>query len=193
MERRSVAAAVILTIVTCGFYGLYWMYTIARGFDEAPVQSKVGTTPGITILLSIVTFGIYAYYCYYKWGQASGELDKMYNRPGDDKGVLYLVLAIFGLSIVSDALIQNDFNKWLDSAAMPGGGQPYGGQQYAAQPSYGNQPQFNNQQQYGNQPPYNNQQYGNQPPAAPQYTPPPPPPPYSPPPPPPPPNNDQSN
>jgi len=97
------------------------MYTIAVGFDNAPTQEKVGTTPGITILLMIVTFGIYGYYCYYKWGRATMEIAAQYGQRSEDKAILYLLLAIFGLSLVNDALIQSDFNTWVTS-------QPYGGQ-----------------------------------------------------------------
>jgi len=97
------------------------MYTIARGFDEAPTQERVGTTPGVTVLLFFVTCGIYGFYCYYKWGQATAEIAARYGQRSEDKSVMYLVLAIFGLSLVNDALIQSDFNTWL------AGGQ-YGGQ-----------------------------------------------------------------
>jgi len=114
MEKRDVAVAVILTIVTCGIYGIYWSYKIAEGFDVTPTESRVTTTPGTTILLWIVTCGIYGYYCYYKWGCASVEISARYGRRSEDKGILYLVLAIFGLTIINNALIQSDFNTWTN-------------------------------------------------------------------------------
>jgi len=118
MERRSVAVCVILSIVTCGIYSIFWLYTIARGFYYTQTQERVNTTPGVTILLVIITCGIYGYYCYYKWGQASTEIAARFGRDASDKAVLYLILAIFGFAIINDALIQSDFNDWL---ALPQG------------------------------------------------------------------------
>jgi len=115
MESKSVALAIVLTIITCGIYGLYWIYTIAVGFEYAQTQSRVATSPGVTILLFIITGGIYGIYVYYKWGQASAEIAARYGRMGEDKAIVYLVLAIFNLSIINNALIQSDFNMWLSS------------------------------------------------------------------------------
>jgi len=98
------------------------MYKIAQGFYETPTQERVNTTPGITILLTIVTCGIYGYYCYYKWGRATSEIAESYGQRSDDKAILYLILAIVGFSIINDALIQSDFNTWLTST--PVGGEP---------------------------------------------------------------------
>ena len=135
MERRDIIVAIILSIVTCGIYSIYWTYKIAQGFYVTPTQERVNTTPGTTILLWIVTCGIYGYYCYYKWGRATAEISQYYGRNDDDKAILYLILSIFGLSIVCDALIQSDFNDWL--SRMQGGSQQYQQyQQYQQPPPY---------------------------------------------------------
>jgi len=132
MERRSVAVAIILSIVTCGIYSIFWLYKIAEGFYSTQTQERVNTTPGTTILLWIVTCGIYGYYCYYKWGRASVEIAARYGRTAEDRGILYLLLAIFGLSIVNDALIQSDFNEWV---SYPPNGDP--NQNWTQQPPPG--------------------------------------------------------
>ena len=43
IEKRDVALSVILTFITCGLYGLYWMYKIngemaPKGAAETTVQ-----------------------------------------------------------------------------------------------------------------------------------------------------------
>jgi len=137
MEQRSVATCVILSIVTCGIYAIYWMYTIAVGFDEAQTQDRVGTTPGVTILLMILTCGIYGFYCYYIWGRATAEIATRYGQRSEDKSILYLILAIVGLSLVNDALIQSDFNLWLSSGQYGGPPPPqYPPQQPPPPPGY---------------------------------------------------------
>ena len=126
MENRSVAVCVILSLVTCGIYSIYWLYKIAQGFYYAQTYERVNTSPGMTVLLFYLTCGIYGYYCYYKWGRASTEIAYRYGRTENDKAVIYLVLAIFGFAIINDALIQSDFNDWLSSPPPPppGGYQP---------------------------------------------------------------------
>jgi len=126
MERRGVAACVIFTIISCGIYGLYWKYKIAQGFYVTQTQEKVETSPGITLLLFIVTGGIYGWYCYYKWGRATTEIATRFGRADGDKAIIYLLLSIFGFPIICDALIQSDFNNWLD-AMDANAHQNYGG------------------------------------------------------------------
>lgn len=73
IEQRNIALCIILSIITCGIYGLYWYYTAA---------GKVG------------------------------EVQEFDRRPRDGSlGILYLLLALFGFSIVSMALMQNELNK----------------------------------------------------------------------------------
>ncbi len=112
MANRNIALCIILTIVTCGIYGLYWLYQINTAACQ--VNPNEWSTDGIiVILLSIVTCGIYAIYWNYKMGKAFSVL------PGSsDNSMLYLILSIFGLSIVSFCIIQSDINR-----AVGGGNQ----------------------------------------------------------------------
>jgi hypothetical protein len=112
MQNRNIVTCIILSIVTCGIYSIVWLYQIATGFDQAQTQEKVSTSPGVTILLSWVTCGIYGVYCYYKWGRQTSEICAYYGRQEQDRGILYLILSIFGLGIVNMVMIQNDFNTW---------------------------------------------------------------------------------
>jgi hypothetical protein len=50
MERREIVISVILSIVTCGIYSIFWLYKIAQGFYVTQTQEKVGTTPGVTLV-----------------------------------------------------------------------------------------------------------------------------------------------
>ena len=117
MKNKSIVTCIILSIVTCGIYGIIWYYQIAEGFDQAQTQEKVSTSPMVTVLLNVVTGGIYGMYAYYKWGRQTAEICAYYGRQEQDRAVLYLILSIFGLAIVNMAMIQNDFNTW--TAAQP--------------------------------------------------------------------------
>ena len=108
--QRNIAVAIILSLVTCGIYGLYWMYKIVEELNEASENN--GTSGGMVILLSIVTCGIYMFYWMYKAGGYVNTAKTRRNIPSDsNSGIIYLVLCIFGLSIVSYCLIQNELNQ----------------------------------------------------------------------------------
>lgn len=119
MKKRNIVVCLLLSIVTCGIYGLYWLYTIADTFDKAQTPNKIGTSPVVTIILWIVTGGIYGWYAFYKWGKQTPELAALYGRTAEDRGVLYLILSIVALTIVNYCLIQNDFNNLADATAPP--------------------------------------------------------------------------
>lgn len=109
--QRNIAVAIILSIVTCGIYGIYWLVKLADETNEAAGEPNA-TSGGMVFLLSIVTCGIYMFYWLYKAGEKINNAKRMRGLVTDNSaGVIYLVLAIFGLSIVSYALIQSELNK----------------------------------------------------------------------------------
>ena len=109
--QRSIALAIILSIFTLGIYSIYWLVKMADEINEAAGEPNA-TSGGMVALLSIVTCGIYQYIWLYKSGERLNNAKGMRGLPIDSSaGVIYLVLALFGLSIVSYALIQSELNK----------------------------------------------------------------------------------
>ena len=109
MKQRSVGIAILLSIITCGIYGIYWLIMLN---DETNYVS--GTSGGVVFLLTLVTCGIYGYYWCYKQGEKLNEAKMQRGIMVDSSAsVLYLILSIFGLSIVSYALMQSELNKML--------------------------------------------------------------------------------
>lgn len=112
ITRKSIATAIILSIVTCGIYGLYWLYQINDSVAQASgIQRMSG---GVVLLLEIITCGLYGIYWAYIMGKDMQEAQARRNMPITDNSILYLVLSIFGLQIVNLALIQNDLNNMPD-------------------------------------------------------------------------------
>lgn len=105
---RSIALSIILSIVTCGIYMLYWQYKLNDEVNDM-AEDPAALGGGMVVILSIITFGIYNLYWFYKMGQKCD-----YIRQQDSySSILYLVLGVFGLGIVSFALIQDSINKAL--------------------------------------------------------------------------------
>ena len=105
---RSIPVAIILSIVTCGIYLLYWMYMINNEINDL-AQDPMAPSGGIVILLSIVTCGIYTWYWYYKMGEKCDYITQSHSSSN----VIFLLLGIFGLGIVSIALMQDAVNRVL--------------------------------------------------------------------------------
>ena len=62
---RSLVMYILLSIITCGIYGYYFIYKLAVDVNEM-CKSDGDSTPGLLafILLSLITCGLYAYYWY---------------------------------------------------------------------------------------------------------------------------------
>lgn len=115
---RNVAIYVILTLVTCGLFGFYWM--VVLNDDSLEASGESGTTGGMVVLLTLVTCGIYGIYWSYQLGQRIDRINANYGRYTDNSGLLYLLLNLFGLAIVVYAVAQNELNQYYTSF-RPGG------------------------------------------------------------------------
>jgi len=104
MTKRSVVAVLVLTLLTGGLYGFYWLVKtkdemVARGADIP------------TAWLVIVPFAI----IYWMWRWSVGV---EYVTRGKASAVstyaLFVVLSLLGLGCVSVAIIQGMFNDAVD-------------------------------------------------------------------------------
>ena len=109
IQKRSIAVCIILSIVTCGIYGIYWF--ICLNNDANTASNTFGTSRGVAFLLTLVTCGIYGFYWAYKQGEKIDAAKANRGIPSSNSGIVYLLLSIFGLSIVAWALMQNELNK----------------------------------------------------------------------------------
>ena len=106
LQKRSVATAIVLTIITCGIYGIYWFIKLTDEMNFV-TGTQQDTSGGMAFLLTLVTCGIYGYYWAYKMGEKI-EANQGYSKS---RPITYLLLNIFGLSIVTFALLQDTLNK----------------------------------------------------------------------------------
>ena len=106
---RSIPMAIILSFVTCGVYMLYWIYKLNDEINEL-AQDETAPGGGLVIILTILTCGIYGLYWYYRMGEKCDYIAQTHTS----NNVLYLVLGIFGLGIVSIALMQDTVNRVLE-------------------------------------------------------------------------------
>lgn len=106
IPNRNIALCVVLSIVTCGIYGIYWMIMLNDEINEA-AEDYDALSGGLVFLLSIVTCGIYSIYWAYRMGQ---KVDKIDETSNGNSAILYLVLSVLGLGIINFCFMQDALN-----------------------------------------------------------------------------------
>ena len=89
---------------------LYWYVCVTNEADA--VTEEYGPGGGMSLLFTVLTCGIYGIY----WGWKTGDkLDASRARNGVVAGsfsILFLLINLFGLTIVTLAIIQNELNRY---------------------------------------------------------------------------------
>ena len=110
IQKRNIALYVVLSIVTCGLFGLYWFCTLND--DTNKVSGHPEAVGGIVaILLTIVTCGIYSLFWMYNMGARIDEAKVKRGMSGGNTSTLYLVLTLFGLAWIAEIMLQIELNK----------------------------------------------------------------------------------
>ncbi|RAU99582.1 DUF4234 domain-containing protein [Paenibacillus sp. YN15] len=109
VEQRGVAVAVILTLITCGIYGIYWFIVLTS--DVGKLSGDHEFTGGKHFLLTLVTCGIWSYVWAFQIGRQVEQAQHQRGWHASDNALIYLILHFFGLQIVTLALVQADVNK----------------------------------------------------------------------------------
>lgn len=110
--RSNIAVDILLSLATCGIYNLFWQARQFRALNAFLGEERFGFWKWF--LLSLVTCGVWHVYTEYVMGQAIHEIQaRMGRRPTENLPVLCLALSIFGLTLVADAIQQEEINKWF--------------------------------------------------------------------------------
>jgi hypothetical protein len=114
LKHRSIIAVIIFSLITCGIYALYYVYSTQESL-RMTYRRELLPSGIVVILLGIVTCGIYTIYWMYKTSMVLHylALDSGMNSNESDT-VLFVVLGVFTGTIVFYALIQNKINNIID-------------------------------------------------------------------------------
>jgi hypothetical protein len=106
----SIVKDIILSIITCGIYYLFWQAREMGAVNYLLEEGKYNFWKWF--LLTIITCGIYHIYYEYILAQSIMEVQGRLGRPvSNNLHILSVVLAIFGLNIVADAIQQDEINR----------------------------------------------------------------------------------
>lgn len=109
-HQASIPLYLVLTILTCGLFNLYWNYRQIWACNDLLGRKEFNFW--LWVLLSLITCGIYHVFYQYKMGAAIVDIQRMHHRDLFDKLPLISVFAtILGFSIVVDCIHQHEINK----------------------------------------------------------------------------------
>ncbi len=113
---RSIVVDIILTLVTCGIWGLYWQYKQMETLNAWLRRNDFSFA--LWFLLSLVTCSIFAIYYEYKMAQGINEIQETNSlRVSSDLPLICVLLSVFGLGIASLAIQQSEINKFYNETA----------------------------------------------------------------------------
>jgi hypothetical protein len=112
-EKRDPIMVLILGILTCGIYAVYWTYKTSSEIKDALGREDIN--PALDAVLTFVTCFIWLIYLAYKYPQLLLQLQDKAGLPRNDISLISLILAIVGLSPVSFFMIQSELNNVWDN------------------------------------------------------------------------------
>ena len=104
IKQRNIVTAILLTLITCGIYGIYWVIMLAR--EAVSVKDPEDSALlEIVLMLFLPFLGIFMAEKKFAEGCAAKGI------AHTDNSILYLILGLVGLGIVGFCMLQNDLNK----------------------------------------------------------------------------------
>lgn len=110
---RNIVLCILFSFITCGIYGIYWMIKLNDEINELANEPNA-TSGGMVFLFTVITCGIYGLYWMYKMGE---RVDRI-NGVNGNSNILYMLVSLFGFSIVSYCLMQDTVNRHCGSGMM---------------------------------------------------------------------------
>jgi hypothetical protein len=108
----DIVAGIIFSVITCGLYNIYWNYRQMKAMNVLLGREEFNFAKWA--ILTLVTCGIYHIYYEYRMG---AELQAWLTQNGlpvnPHLAITGLILSIFGLTVVADAIYQNELNKLI--------------------------------------------------------------------------------
>ncbi len=110
----NIALDIILSIITCGIYWFFWQARQMRALNYLLKEQRFNFL--LWFLVSLITCFLFNIYYEYIMAQAIVQIQKKQGKTlSNDLPVLSLVLSIFGLHIITDAIQQHEINKFFEN------------------------------------------------------------------------------
>jgi hypothetical protein len=105
---RSPAAVVVLSLLTCHIYSLYWIFSFASEMKNIIRRDDI--SPGLEVLFCILCFP-YVIYWSYRYGEYIKDVQAEAGVHVDNElPVLFLIMSFMCLFVVNMAIMQSKMN-----------------------------------------------------------------------------------
>ncbi len=112
MKKRSVAAVVILSLITCGIYSIYWTYVTTKGLqEESGVRSRL--SPALLTILMAFASSAAGALLGFDCDATINALKVQRGTHPSDNFVLWVVFGAF-IPVVTIGMVQNEINNLPD-------------------------------------------------------------------------------
>jgi hypothetical protein len=113
VQPRNVLLYFALTIITCGLFGLYWIYALAKDVNTLAQEKgrPAGCDPILSVVLMFLTCNIYTIYFFWKESTVLSTLPGNRGNTNDDR-IIITIIAVF-LPVASCMILQSDLNDYL--------------------------------------------------------------------------------
>ena len=74
MEKKNTILRLVLTLITCGFYGIYWMYQMNEDLKQLRGGESATAEGGRLVLYTFLSCGLYSVYWMYVNSDVLGQL-----------------------------------------------------------------------------------------------------------------------
>jgi len=114
VQERSPITVVLLTIVTCGIYGLYWQFRTSDELRAATNDDSI--KPLLELVLTLVTGGIWGVYVQYRNAQKvhAALASREPSRKDQSQSVLILSIAMYFVGVtgfIAMWILQEELNS----------------------------------------------------------------------------------
>lgn len=106
IKKRSLVTMIILSVITLGIYGFYWIHLLAKDVNAicAGDGKKTGGLRAF-LLLGILTFGIYDFIWWYMLGDRLQDTAPRYNLSFKESGGTLVLWGVLGSIIIVGPII----------------------------------------------------------------------------------------
>lgn len=112
--KREILPTILLTIFTCGIYGLFWQYNQFKTINAWLGREEHNFWT--YLIFTVLTCGIYGIYYEYKFATTVNEVQSSRGfLVTENLQLLSVILAIFGLHIVTWSIEQQAINSWYEN------------------------------------------------------------------------------
>ena len=109
---RSIPFDIILALVTCGLFNLWVQARQMEAVNAMIREEKYSFLPWF--LFTLITCGLYHIYHEYRMSNDIASV----TGGSDNDALISIVLCIFGLALVVDAIQQSHINRYYGSNAL---------------------------------------------------------------------------